>query len=106
KDEVSHIKKDYMDFLLDKLKFNVSEEYDKELKIFTISVLELNMYGEGKTREEAIVDLLDSIIEFVQIYTEKIDLFSKVESVEKQVYMMKILRSISDKNNLKKDLGL
>ena len=27
KDEVSHIKKDYMDFLLDKLKFNVSEGY-------------------------------------------------------------------------------
>jgi len=106
KDEVSHVKKDYMDFLLDKLKFNVSEEYDKELKTFTISVLELNMYGEGKTREEAINDLLDSIIEFAQIYNEKIDLFSKVESVEKQVYMMKILRSASDKNSLKKDLGL
>ena len=64
------------------------------------------MYGEGKTREEAINDLLDSIIEFAQIYNEKIDLFSKVESVEKQVYMMKILRSQSDKNNLKKELGL
>ena len=79
------------------------KDIDKKLKIFTISVLELNMYGEGKTREEAIVDLVDSIIEFAQIYTEKIDLFSKVESVEKQVHMMKILRNISDKNNLKKE---
>ena len=84
----------------------MAEEYDAELDTFTISVLELNMYGEGKTREEAINDLLDSIVEFAQIYNEKIDLFSKAESVEKQVYMMKILRSVSDRNSLKKELGL
>ena len=105
-ENVSHIKKQYMDHLLKNIKFSIKEKFDKELKGWTISVNELNLYGEGATKEEAIEDLLDSILEFAEIYLEKVDLYSKVESIETQIYMLKVLRCQGSRDILRKELGL
>ena len=105
-DNVSHIKKQFMDRLLKNMRFSITEEFDKELKGWTISVNELNLYGEGTAKEEAVEDLLNSILEFVDIYLEKVDLYSKVESVETQIYMLKVLRCRGDRDILRKELGL
>ncbi len=105
-ENVSHIKKQYIDYLLGNVKFSIKEEFDKELKGWTISVNELNLYGEGATKEEAIEDLLDSILEFAEIYLEKVDLYSKVEPIETQIYMLKVLRCRGNEDVLRKELGL
>ena len=106
KEKISHIKKDYLDFLLDRLKFTVNEEFDEELKGWTVWTVEVPMYGEGKTRDEAIDDLINSLVEFSEIYINEIEIFSKTESTEKQVYMLKILRCNGNKEMIARELGI
>lgn len=106
KGEVSHLSKKIVDFLLDTLQFHISEEFDEELVVYTVIADDINIYGEGSTKDEAIEDLLNSIIEYAAIYVEQIDLFSKVEDNTKQGYMLKVIRCGNDKEKLKKVLGL
>jgi len=106
KEKISHIKKGYLDFLLDRLEFTVNEEFDKELNGWTVWTVEVPMYGEGRTREEAIESLIDSLIEFSKIYLDEIEIFSKTESMEKQVFMLKILRCNGNKKLIAKELGI
>ena len=105
-EKISHIKKEYLDFLLNRIKFKAHKEYDKELKTWTIVIKELNLYGEGYTESAAFDDLIDSVVEFAGLYLDKTSLFTKTESINKQVYMLKILRSIGDRALLAKELGL
>lgn len=104
--EVSHLSKKIVDFLFDSLQFHISEEFDEELGVYTISADEINIYGEGRTKDEAVENLLTSIIEYAVIYVEQIDLFSRVEDATKQGYMLKIIRCEGDREKLKKVLGL
>ena len=105
-EKISHIKKEYLDFLLNRIKFKASKEYDKELKTWTVVIKELNLYGEGYTESAAVDDLVDSVIEFAGLYLDRTSLFTKTESINKQVYMLKILRFVSDRALLAKELGL
>ena len=77
---MSHIKTSYLDLLLNKLFFNPTVDLDDELIIYTVSLNEIDLYGEGKTVEAAVGDLIDSILKFLVIYIEKFDLFAKAES--------------------------
>ncbi|MGI6605531.1 MAG: hypothetical protein ACOX2X_00490 [Peptococcia bacterium] len=104
-EKVSHIKTAYLDKLLNSLSFAPSEELDEELGIYTVSLNEIDLYGEGNTLEAAIEDLIDSIIQYLVIYVEKIDLFSKVESETKQLYLLKLLRCNGDRKMIKKVIG-
>lgn len=104
--EVSHLSKKIVDFLFDSLQFHITEEFDEEFGVYTVSADDINMYGEGNTKTEAIEDLLTSILEYAAIYVEQIDMFSKVEDITKQGYMIKVVRCGSDKEKLKKVLGL
>ena len=105
-EKISHIKKEYLDFLLSRIRFKAIKEYDKELKTWTIVVKELNLYGDGYTESAAAQDLIDSVLEFAELYLEKTSLFTKTESLNKQVYMLKILRCVNDRDLLAKELGL
>lgn len=105
KGEVSHIKTSYLDSLLEHLHFKPETEHDDELQVYTVSLSEIDIYGEGKTVDEAVDDLVNSIIEFLVIYTEKIDIFSKVEPEMKQLYLLKLLRCNGDKDKIKKAIG-
>lgn len=104
--EVSHIKKQYLDYLLSNLRFNPVPEYDEELGIYTIALNEIDIYGEGHSKQEAIDDLLDSLQEYLSIYYEQIGLFTKLEPVDKQLYMLKLLRCNGDVNLMRNTIGL
>ena len=104
-EKVSHIKTTHVDKLLDNLAFNPTVELDEELGTYTVSLNEIDLYGEGPTQHAAIEDLLDSIVQFLAIYLEKIDLFSKVEADTKQLYLLKLLRCGNDRKIIKKAIG-
>lgn len=104
--EVSHLNKKIIDFLLNSLQFHISEEFDEELGVYTVSVDDINVYGEGASKDEAVEDLLNSINEYAAIYIEQIDVFSRIEDVTKQGYMLKIIRCEGDSVKLRKVLGL
>ena len=93
--------------MLDNMKFTIEETVDEELdNVVTIAVNELPVYGEGKTREEAIVDLIKTALEYTEIYLDQIDLYSRVDSPMKQAYMLKLIRCGMDETALRKALGL
>ena len=103
---VSHIKTSHLDNLLSNLNFKPEVDFDEEIGLHTVSLPEIDLYGEGPTVEAAINNLLDSVLEFLSIYVEKIDLFSKVESDQKQLFLLKILRCHGDRDSIKKVIGL
>lgn len=104
-EKVSHIKTSHLDKLLGTLSFNPSVELDKEIGIYTVSLSEVDLYGEGNNLDTAVDDLIDSVIQFLAIYTDKIDLFSKVEPDTKQLYLLKLLRCNGDKEKIRKAIG-
>ena len=104
KEEVSHLKKTIVDFLLKQVRFSVDEVYDNELEGWTVSVPEIDLYGEGTTKEEAITDLVNSIHEYIALYTAT-DFLSQHESAEKQAAIIKLMRCEND-DALRKELGL
>jgi hypothetical protein len=104
-EKVSHIKTSYLDKLLANLSFKPEIEFDQEIAIHTVSIPEVDLYGEGNTIEAAIENLIDSILEFLNIYVSKLDMFSRVESELKQLYLLKLLRCHGDRDLIKKALG-
>ena len=100
KEVVSHIKKAIFDYLLAHVTFTVDEVYDEEMNGWTVAVPEIDLYGEGATREDAIRDLIYSIHEYIKIYTES-DFLSKHESAAKQAAILRLMRCTHDDELLK-----
>lgn len=48
-EKVSHIKTEYVDFLMNQINFTPIIESGEEIGGYTVSVKELEMYGEGNT---------------------------------------------------------
>lgn len=104
KAEVSHIKKEIVDYLLKQVTFTVDEIYDQELQGWTVAVPEIDLYGEGDTKKEAIADLLSSIHEYISLYTES-EFLSNHEAAEKQAAIIKLMRCEHD-DEMREVLGL
>lgn len=104
KEEVSHIKKAIFDSLLNRVTFTVEETYDEELQGWTVSIPEIDLYGEGDTKEAAVSDLITSIHEYISLYTES-DFLSQRELPEKQAAIIKLMRCETDEA-MRKMLGL
>lgn len=105
-DEVSHIKTIFVERLMDNLAMHPKVVEDERLHLYTVSVSEIGMYGEGDTIEAAIQDLVESVEDYIEIWREKIEFLSKVESVDKQVYMLKLMRCDGNKDLICKALGV
>ena len=107
KENVSLVSTPVVSAMLEAMQFSLEETIDAGLdNVITIAVNELPVYGEGKTREAAIEDLLETVIEYVDIYLNQIDLFSRIDTPKKQAYMLKLIRCGKDKSDLRKALGL
>ncbi|MCK5763322.1 MAG: hypothetical protein KAH05_04315, partial [Clostridiales bacterium] len=72
--------------------------------IYTALIEKINLYGEGKTVNEAIEDLIDSIVEWCDIYHENIDRYKKLFDDEYRTYMLKFLLISDDRNEIRKQL--
>jgi hypothetical protein len=90
--------------MLDTMRFTIDETQDHELGTLTIAINELPVYGEGKTRDEAIDDLIYAILEYEEIYLGQIDIYNKVDTPLQQAYMLKLLRCGQNREAIKKSL--
>ena len=105
--QVSHIRKDILEHLaLQSDKYHIIKTFDDELNVWTVAVNEINLYGEGNTENEAVEDLIDSVINYASLFKEKADLFCKVESLDKLVFFIRILICQGDREKIKKLLGV
>ena len=104
KTSVIHINEEILDVLLNILKIYLEKEFDEGMGIYTALIEKINLYGEGKTVNEAIEDLIDSIVEWCDIYHENIDRYKKLFDDEYRTYMLKFLLISDDRNEIRKQL--
>jgi hypothetical protein len=88
------------------LKFSPAFDFDDELHTYTVSLPEVGLYGAGTTREDAVADLLDSIMEYLQVYAAKTTIFSKLEPVDKLFYALKLAQRNGDREAIREEIGL
>jgi hypothetical protein len=88
------------------LQFSPAFDFDEEAHAYTVSLPEVGLYGVGATREDAVADLLDSIMEYLQVYTAKVTIFSKLEPVDKMFYVLKLAQRSGDREALREEIGL
>jgi hypothetical protein len=88
------------------LKFSPAFDFDDELHVYTVSLPEVGMYGVGATRDGAVVDLLDSIQEYLRVYVAKVTIFSKLEPVDKLFYILKLAQCNGDREAIRNEIGL
>lgn len=85
---VSLVNSEILAAMFDKLDIPIVEAPDEDVGGLTIAIPNLPIYGEGNTREEAVEDLIDAIIEFREAYLENLELYKSSESLNNKVIIM------------------
>jgi len=105
--EVTHIKTELLQIICTSpIIYEAKKKYNAELDKWVISVKEIGLYGSGKTENEAVEDFIDAIIEFTEVYKDKINIITLMADSLKQAYMAKILLCDNDRSKLKSVIGL
>ena len=88
---VSIISTDLLKDILEKYEFNPEITYDGETKQHEICLKEINAYGSGDTKEEAIRIVLDNVMALTEDFFEDIELYMRMDPQKKQYpYFMRI----------------
>lgn len=77
-----------------------------ELGIVTLAAQEIPICGEGATREEAVVALVDAALDYCDVYQDRIELFSHTDSARTQGLMLKLLRCGANRDAVRHELGV
>jgi hypothetical protein len=104
--EVSHLNKAILDVWAKYMPVTIEEEFDAELKVWTVTIAEIDVYGEGETKAMAIEDLLVSTIDYLEVYYDRIDLYARYDPAEKKAVVAKLARCEGDKEKLRLMLGV
>lgn len=104
KKTVSHIEKTVLDFLFQYAPLTVAKEYDAEMKLWTLSIEQVDIYGEGASEAAAQEDLVKSTLEYIEFYYENLDFYGG-DTVEKKAAMAKLARCEGDPATLRILLG-
>lgn len=103
---ISLIKTDILTSALATMKFTITETEDDELNRITILVEEIPVYGEGSSRAEAVETLIDAVLDYLNVYVERIELFSQIDSPKTQGLILKLRRCGHDRQAIRAALGL
>lgn len=105
--EVSHIKTEVLDKVFSIFQFHPEWTFDKELSTWTVSLRELPVYGEGRTKKEAVQDLVDSLLEYVEIYYKDLHWFlGREETSSYFPYLRQVARCDGDREKIARLVGL
>ena len=103
---VSLINSDILNALFDILVVPIMETRDENLGGLTIAIPYLPIYGEGETREEAVENLIDSVIEFREVYLENLDLYKCSLSAFNRAILLKLLRCGDNRKAIRATLNV
>ena len=80
-------------------------EYDENIKIYTIyNEIIPQFFGEGSTEKDAIENMVDEVIEFMNDYKENIYMYSSVFNGTQQFLLGNLLLNLNDKEKVKEIL--
>ena len=101
------VNQNIIDSLLKKVQEKSVVEFDKQLKKYTAyNNLVPQIYGEGTTEREAIVNMIREAKSFANDYRENSELFSNVLDGTQQFYINNILLNIEDDIKIKEILKI
>ena len=99
------VNQNIIDSLLKKVQEKSVVEFDKQLKKYTAyNNLVPQIYGEGTTEREAIVNMIQEAKSFANDYRENSELFSNVLDGTQQFYINNILLNIEDDTKIREIL--
>jgi predicted RNase H-like HicB family nuclease len=105
KNAVSIISTQSLDNLFSRIApFKLIWEYDQILKGYTVTIEGLStVYGEGNTKEEAIEDLIDALLEYTELYYSNIEWFTSENSATNFdfPFLRRIARCNGDREKIK-----
>ena len=104
KKTVSHIDKYLLDVMFKYVPITIEKEYDDELKVWTLAIEQVDIYGEGPTEETAADDLVNSTLEYVEFYYDNLAFFA-ADTAEKKAAMAKLARCEGNPDMLRIILG-
>jgi len=101
------VNQNIIDSLLKKVQEKSVVEFDKQLKKYTAyNNLVPQIYGEGTTEREAIVNMIQEAKSFANDYRENSELFSNVLDGTQQFYINNILLNIEDDTKIREILKI
>lgn len=92
--------------ILSVYKFNPEINFDNSTNQFEVILREINLYGYGDTKDEAIEMTTDMAIDLTEDYFDNADMYARIPSERsKYPYFLRI-RNCSERDEVKKVLGL
>jgi hypothetical protein len=88
--------------LLKRIEIENMIEYDEDLRVYTsFNGIVPQIYGEGRTKAEAIENMVTEAKNFAEDYAANIGLFSNIMDGVQQFFIGNILLSIEDDNKIR-----
>lgn len=105
--EVSHIGTEILDRVFQAFRFDPQWVRDEELSVWTVTLSEVGIYGEGRDKSLAAEDLIDNILEYVELYYEDFRWFlSREETLSHLPYLRQVARCEGDRARIAEVLGV
>lgn len=99
--KVSIISTEIYEEILDRgYKFNPEIDKDPDGNGYTISINELLIHGEGQTLIDALQDLAENLIDYVQDYLTRVDFFRQIENRKHHYPYLRRIAKLTDVNQV------
>lgn len=95
-----------MDLILAGYDFTPQWEEDAEQNLWTVYVPEIDVWGQGATRDDAAEDLVTAVLDYVDLYFEDVPFQIKVNRGAQLPHLLRISRAGEDRQAVRRALGV
>lgn len=95
-----------VDLILARYTFTLQWEEDQEQGLWSIYVPEIDVWGQGETKDQAAEDLLTAVLDYLDVYLEDVPFHLKVGRREHLPYLLRVYLASEDRQAVRRVLGL
>lgn len=95
-----------MEVLLERLTCSPRWEEDPAQRLWSVHVPELDVFGQGATRDEAADDLIEAAVEYSEVYLEDVPFYFKAGRKDHYPYVLAVLLAAGDRDKLRRVIGV
>lgn len=100
------ISEETMDLILQRFTFIPQWEEDREQGLWSVYVPEIDVWGQGETREQAAEDLVSAAIDYADVYMDDVRFHIKVGRQDHLPYILRIYRTGGDRQAVREALSV
>lgn len=95
-----------MQLILSRFTFTSQWEEDRDQGLWSVHVPEIDVWGQGETREQAAEDLVTAAIDYADVYMDDVPFQIKVGRGEHLSYVLRIHQEGGDRQAIRRVLGV